>query len=133
MKDLISFELAKKAKEAGYQLTRNYFGFIDKFYEPKTQSVRSFGLHGRTPIKDLIYIPNRHELAEWLREKRFFNITAVPISNNKYTFIAHYIHMQYDINDLRSNIKANIYTNQRYYSYNEAFDAGLEEILNQII
>jgi hypothetical protein len=79
MKDqLISFETAKLAKEKGFQLQRNYFGYIDKFYHPITQCIRSYGMTGRTNKGILIYIPTQSLLQKWLREVHNLHIVIFP-------------------------------------------------------
>ena len=122
---LVNFETAKLAKEKGFQLKRNYFGYIDQFYEPKTKNIRHFGLHGRTPIKDLIYIPTQSLLQKWLREKHNIQMILKPFYDSlkkENSFVCDVIR----ISDGR------VIKSPRMLSYEEALEIGLQEALTLI-
>lgn len=71
---IVSFEVAKLAKSKGFVKSCNYFGYVDKFYEPNTGSIRSYGFHRTKNINDLIFAPTQGLLQKWMREIHFISI-----------------------------------------------------------
>lgn len=75
--NLVSFQVAKLAKEKGFTLQTNPFGYVTKFYRPSTKTLLSYGRTGRSKINDLIYAPTQSLLQKWLREVHSMHI--VPL------------------------------------------------------
>ena len=71
---LISFETAKLAKEKGFKLQSNAFGYVTKFYNHNTHSLLPFGRTGRTDLTKAYYAPTQGLLQKWLREKHDIHI-----------------------------------------------------------
>jgi hypothetical protein len=65
----VKFETAELAKEKDFKSSKNYFGFVTKFYRPSTKTLLSYGRTGQSKITDLIYAPSQTELQTWLRDK----------------------------------------------------------------
>lgn len=123
---LVSFETAKLAKEKGFQLQRNYFGYIDKFYHPITQCIRSYGMTGRTNKDILIYIPTQSLLQKWLREKHGVKVvvdTDMTLS---------WIHNIQSLHPQASYTGLYIESNNVYSTYEEALEPGLYRALELI-
>lgn len=107
---LVSFELAKLAKEKGFN---DFSKNPDNIPTHITQSL----------------------LQRWLREKYFREVIVLPTNNNKYFFINIYRAMQCDLNEIERAIEvinSNILHVKYYNSYEEALEAGLIKTLKSM-
>lgn len=73
---LISFETAKLAKEKGYKLLSNPFGYITKFYNHNTGTLLAYGRTGKTDLNKAYYASTQSLLQKWLREVH--NLDVIP-------------------------------------------------------
>lgn len=123
---LINFDTAKLAKEKGFKLKINPFGFVTKFYEPKTGSVRSYGLHRVKDINNLIYASTQTELQKWLREVYNKHIQIALATNPRKCFV-------YFIQDDKGvTIEWNTDPELIFDTYEEALEIGLQKALEMI-
>lgn len=120
--DLVSFEVAKLAKEKGFTLQTNPFGldlYLTKFYRPSTKTLLSYGRTGRSKLNTLIYAPTQSLLQRWLREVHNIDITISLVANG-YGF---YIHKDRNYTNKGENYGISGIT------YEEALEVGLQEAL----
>lgn len=75
---LVTFEVAKLAKEKGFRPETNPFGYITKFYHPITKSLLSYGRTGKVDLKNAFYVPTQSEMQAWLRNQKIL-VDAIPI------------------------------------------------------
>lgn len=126
MDQIINFDTAKLVKEKGFKLKTNPFGYVTKFYEPKTGSVRSYGLHRTKNINDLVYAPTQTELQKWLREVHNIHIQIALATNPRKCFV-YFIQ-----NDKGETIKWNTDPELIFNTYEEALEVGLQKIVEMI-
>jgi hypothetical protein len=129
---LVSFEVAKLAKEKMFRLERNYFGYIDKFYHPITKSIRTYGMTGRINKDILIYIPTQSLLQKWLRETHKIHIETLPQKSSKDTVVwssTCYNLKKYDCTYCTFH---QISMPDYAETYEDALEKGLEKALNLI-
>ena len=123
--ELVSFELAKLAKEIGFRMQTTPFGFVTKYYHPRTGTLLTHGRTGRTKYSDLIYAPTLSLLQRWFREKH--NIDVLPtMSRNSRT----YGYRIFCIEEGKTIVYVHIY--KKHETFEEAFEAGLIEGLKLI-
>jgi hypothetical protein len=133
MKDeLISFETAKLAKEKGFKLQSNPFGYVTKFYNHNTGALLSYGRTGRTDISKAYYAPTQSLLQKWLREKHKINVKSNYLPN-----IPGYRCLFVPMTDKISakekyKLFSKYYGIINYDTYEEALEAGLQEALKLI-
>lgn len=140
---LISFETAKLAKEVGFTLQSNPFGYITKFYEPSTKIIRSYGRHRVKNIDELIYAPTQSLLQKWLREKHniHISVTLEFIGSDEWVYAYEIIYLPKNEANIkrRSVLFKKIYSfsfkeeigtyNGGWDTYEEALEEGLKESL----
>lgn len=120
--ELVTFEIAKLAKEKGYKGNPPYFGYVDKFYE-KNGTVRSYGMHRVKNINELAYAPTQSLLQKWLREIHKLHLTVYYHKSNKYYVSIH--------NDCDINMHTNLF-GEMFNTYEEALEEGLLKALKLI-
>ena len=108
---LITFETAKLAKEKGFEFKivwEYILGFKDNHERDK-------------------YLPTQSLLQKWLREKYNQHIYLFPLDNGKWGFENNSISINLD------HIFINyMYEGKKYNSYEEALEAGLQEVLKLV-
>jgi hypothetical protein len=130
---LISFECAKLAKDKGFTLQSNPFGYITKFYEPKTGSIRSYGMHGRTTLDKLIYAPTQSLLQKWLREKHDIHVNCNVYYNP--AVLDNKIYFEYFLSYKENNYEGFIHNRivrmkkgaDKMYNLYDTFEQALEQ------
>lgn len=78
---LITFETAKLAKEKGFRLQSNPFGYVTKFYNHNTKTLLAYGRTGKTDLSKAYYAPTQSLLQRWLREVHRIYVYIKPIHN----------------------------------------------------
>lgn len=128
MDQIVNFETAKLAKEKGFKLRTNPFGYVTKFYEPKTGSIRAYGMHGRN-FKNLIYAPTQTELLKWIRDVHNLHI-QISIGTTLEKPVKCWVY--FIQNDKGRTIQWNTNSNNVYNSYEESLEVGLLKALELI-
>lgn len=135
---LITFDTAKLAKEKGFKLQSNPFGYITKFYNHNTGTLLSYGRTGKTDLSKAYYAPTQSLLQKWLREigdiyvsintlTEFRTYSDDPgddeyIPVHKFRIIKNIDNFKYDV----------IEWSDSYKTYEDALEKGLQEALKLI-
>lgn len=133
-----SFEVSKLLKEKGLE-PHKLFGYVTKFYEPNTQSIRAYGFHGRTPIQKLIYRPSHAFAVEWLRVNFEVWISISEVRDydefkNNYLMLQGYSPWIYINKEKRAiQIETPKCCKQIFNTPQEATEAALLYVLNNLI
>lgn len=129
---VISFETAKLAKEKGYIHPNARLGRFGYFIEHICESYNESGDIRRVmrkyynPENPHYLAPYQEELREWLRNKHNLHIVIIPTIENYWT---------YKIITLAGDIEQPPYKEvcaSDYNTYEEALEAGLQEMLSVI-
>lgn len=126
---LISFETAKLAKEKGLSILQ-MFGWITKFYHPRTKSLLALGRTGKCKIYSLYYAPSQSLLQKWLREEHNLNIVIMTSinTNNKFE-----VSIEEIVKQFGTDMTDSVYCKDvEYDTYENALEAGLLEALKLI-
>lgn len=123
---LVSFETAELAKEKGFTLQTNPFGYVTKFYRPSTKTLLNYGRTGRSKLSTLIYAPTQSLLQRWLREVHGIDVIALPTYSEKYIF------RLYQKGTICKNQIYGNYMSKDYANYEEALEKGLFQALKLI-
>lgn len=126
---LISFETAKLAKEKGFKLQSNAFGYVTKFYNHNTHSLLPFGRTGRTDLTKAYYASTQGLLQKWLREVHGINIVISP-SYRCFNIIQ--ISKYNEIEDQNEDMASSGLEFKDFETYEEALEVGLSESLKFI-
>jgi hypothetical protein len=127
MKDeLISFETAKLAKEKGFKLQSNPFGYVTKFYNHNTGALLSYGRTGRTDLSKAYYAPTQSLLQKWLREEYNIFVFVEPTLGEDLGMFAVYA-TDKEQNDLKLNLGYE--SSYQAKTYEEALEKGLYQAL----
>lgn len=124
--NIVSFQVAKLAKEKGFTLQTNPFGYVTKFYRPSTGTLLSYGRTGRSKLNTLIYAPTQSLLQKWLREVHNISICIYPVLYEWEVSL----HTCYRKRKL--TVYLNAETSIHGKTYEEALEVGLQEALKLI-
>ena len=128
---LISFEIAKLAKEKGFKIpTKVMYKGNEKSYGHNNEwGIDEKRLDGEFPYTNQQWysIPTQSVLQKWLREKHKIHIYLFPLDNNKWGFENNSISINLDYIFINY-----MYKGKEYNSYEEALEVGLQEALNFI-
>lgn len=130
----IGFANAERLNELiGYNILEVPFGYVTKFYEPKTAAMRSMGMRGRN-AKKLYYAPLQQLLVDWLYEEYRTHIEIKFTRGHFGTNFFHYkIHL---IGDTYLNRKLEIFSGtktfyEKQWCIEEALQVTLDYLLEQ--
>tara|TARA_R110002049_G_scaffold231127_2_gene403391 strand:+ start:1706 stop:2116 length:411 start_codon:yes stop_codon:yes gene_type:complete len=101
---LITFNTAKLAKEKGFKLQSNPFGYVTKFYNHNTGTLLAYGRTGRTDLTKAYYAPTQALLQRWLRKVHKIDLMIKHYMDD----IKHYyqVYIQNDIKGYSSALKS---------------------------
>ena len=123
MKDqLISFDVAKLAKEKGLDFSSNYFReheFGDADFDDDFCNWNEYDGYFTIITQSL--------LQKWLREKKFHHVYVIPITGNKWIYEVKYISLVMD--DFISYL---LFEQEEYNTYEQALENGLMSALEII-
>lgn len=129
MEKLVEFETAKLAKSKGFNEKCDFlFNGFSKEYPKQKSPFSNNDVHINGA--ELIARPNQDELKNWLRKKHFLYVLVIPTVTCCWTFKI--IDVQCDP---QNEIERPPYSGVDAYDYNayeEAMEAGLKQVLNQI-
>ena len=109
---LVSYKVAKLAKEVGFNVVTEYRFFYNSELTTKTPSQSS---------KPTIYAPTQSLLQKWIREAHKIHLTPTSISQESW---------QCHIARIGDNLGTNYIEDA--YTYEEALEDGLQEALKLI-
>lgn len=129
MEKLVEFQTAKLAKLKGFNEKCDFiFNAFSKEYPKQKSPFSNNDIHINGT--ELIARPNQDELKNWLRKTHFLYILVIPTVTCSWTFKV--IDVQCDP---QNEIERPPYSGVDAYDYNtyeEAMEAGLKQVLNQI-
>tara|TARA_R110000796_G_scaffold231853_5_gene349930 strand:+ start:2607 stop:3005 length:399 start_codon:yes stop_codon:yes gene_type:complete len=123
---ITSKPLAVLAKELGLPVLQNH-GYVTKFYEPKTNTIRSLGMTGRNPISKLIYAPPLELLQKWVREKHKLILICYSNASGFLWDLSSYHGTQLQWSEFDGPNEGGVWK-----TWEEALEAGLFYTLNRI-
>lgn len=121
--NIVSFQVAKLAKEKGFTLQTNPFGYVTKFYRPSTGTLLSYGRTGRSKLNTLIYAPTQSLLQKWLREVHNLHITIDYNKSGKFNCRL--------CDEVENNLSIKLF-GEYFNSYEEALEVGLYQALKLV-
>lgn len=132
MEDLVTYEIAKKLKEKGFSLDREYIEFIGYRFifsdECTIKRISTIGAYDKGYFGENIDCPTIQQVFKWLREEKELHI-EIYMHHNCYLWEIY----NTKIYDADLSQKREKYSEIEYETYEKASLAGIEYLLDNLI